>query len=203
MPEAPGAPEPVVAHTLRRAAIEFCEETVVHVIDAPPISVVAGVGEYPINSGDPELDVSMVKFVWFDGRPLTYVPQDVIDMNVADYWPSKTAERPTCFTQQDQDHIIIYPKPSVDLPDALKLRLVVRPSLTSTGVVDWLGKRFIQEISYGALSMLAGMVGKPWSNPEAEAKYRAMFEAAKTRATIDAYRSFTRSPLRVALPRNR
>ena len=201
LPEVIGVPVPALDHAIRNAAIEFCEETLLHVVDAAPIDVLAGVSTYPLSSGNPELDVCLVKAAWFNERQLPCVSQEVLNEQVPDYWPSKTAEQPTCFTQQDQDNLILYPVPTQDALGALRLKLVVRPSLASTGVADWIGKRFIQEISYGAISMLAGMSNKPWTNPATETKYRALFESGKTKATVDAYRSFTRAHMTVQIPR--
>lgn len=201
LPEVPNVPEPLLDHAVRKAAIEFCEETALHTIDIAAIDVVAGTASYALDAGDTELDVCMVKFAWLDGKPLPYVSQEFLNDQTGVYWPDTTANRPTGFTQQDQENLILYPKPTENITDGLKIKLVVRPSLTSTGVYDWIAKRFIQEISYGALALLTGMVGKPWSNDAAEAKYRAQFESAKTKATIDAYRSFTRSSLQIGLSR--
>lgn len=199
--EVPMAPLPVVDLMLRKAAIEFMEETSLHVIDAPAVNVFANAATYKLDPGDTELDVCQVKHAWFASTPLPYVSQELLNQRLS-YWVTETALVPTAFTQQDQDHVILYPIPTVDAPSALNMKLVVRPSLSSTGVYDWVGNRFVQEISYGALAMLCGMVGKPWSSPEGEKKYRAIFESAKTSATIDAYRSFTRASLRIALNRH-
>lgn len=200
-PEVPGAPLPLIDHMLRKAAIEFCEESAIHVIDATPIDVVANTGTYALATGNVEYDVSTIKYAWFNGVPISYVSQEFLNDQTGAYWPAQTATAPTGFTQQDQDNVILYPIPTVSLTAGLKLKLVARPSLASTGVANWIGNRFIQEIAYGGLALLAGMVGKDWTNPELEAKSRSQFEAAKTRAVIDANRSFTRAPLQIALSR--
>lgn len=211
--EVPMAPEPLVDFMLRKAAIDFCEETAVHSIQADAIDVLAGTAVYPLVPPgviiapavtavpDPELDVCMVKYAWLNNQPLPYVSQEILNQQSTTYWRNDTGDKPTGFTQDDQDNLILYPNPTRDYTgtNGLLLTLVVRPSLAATGVKDWIGKRYVQEISYGAVAMLTGMVGKPWSNPEAEQKYTVKFEAAKTKATIDAYRSFTRGALRVQM----
>ena len=201
LPETPGVPEPIMDHVLRKSAIEFCEETALHVIDIPAIDVLADTARYALTPGDESLDIVAVKFAWFKDAPLPFISQETLNALRNCYWPAETATAPRGFTQQDQSTLILYPIPTESAAGGLKLKLIVRPSLSSAGVADWIGNRFIQEIAFGALAMLCGMVGKPWSNPEAEAKYRVQFEAAKTRATIDAYRSFTRSALQVSLRR--
>jgi len=201
LPEVPGAPEPVIAHYTRNAAIEFIEESAIHVVDAAVIDVVANTSVYALDPGSVEYDVCAVKYAWFDDRPLPFVSQEILNDQTGVYWPGRTANTPSGFTQQDQEHLILYPIPTEGLVGGLKMKLIVRPALTSTGVADWIGKRFINEISYGALAALCGMVGKPWTNPDGEKKYRTAFEAAKTKATIDAYRSFTRASLQVGMSR--
>ena len=166
-PEVPTLPLPVLDHVLRKAAIEFCEETAIHAIDATPITVVADTGTYALDSGDPELDVSIVKFAWYDGKPLPFVSQEILNDQTGVYWPDQTSTAATGFTQQDHGNLILYPIPTVGVTDGLKLKLVVRPSLTSTGVYDWIANRFIQEISFGALAMATGMM--PNSMPESDA----------------------------------
>jgi hypothetical protein len=140
----------------------------------------------------------MVKFAWLDGQRLPYISQETLNGDLLTYWPDHTADKSTGFTQQDQGNLILYPNPNKAYPNGLRLKLVVRPSWESTGVTDWIGRRFIQEIANGALAQLMSQVGKSWSNPEAAAQYQRMFEASKTRATIDAYRSFTRSSLQLS-----
>lgn len=200
MPEVPGINTELVDIYLRRAAIEFCEETTVYVADHDPISLIKGIAEYDLEPPEPETDIVSVKKAWVQDAGIEYIGQDTLNQRPT-YWPGETAPRPTAFTQQTQTSLIVYPKPTESLRNGLKLKVVLRPTLNATSIADWLGSKYIQEISDGAKAMLMGMSKKPWTDPEGEAKYRASFEAAKTRATIEAQRSFTRASQQVQLKR--
>lgn len=186
---------------IRQSAIEFCEETAVYVSDHDPITLIKGINEYDLEAPESETDIVLVKKAWVGDAAIDYVTQDTLNQRSV-YWPGETAPRPTAFTQQTQTSLIVFPKPTESLANGLKLKVVLRPSLTATGIADWVGIKYVQEISAGAKAMLMDMVNKPWTSHEGAAKYRAQFEAAKTRATIEGSRSFTRAGQQVQLKRH-
>lgn len=200
LPELNGVPTDLVDIYLRRATIEFCEETSVYVADHDPISIIKGIAEYDLEPPEPETDIVSVKKAWVGNAPIDYISQDTLNQRMT-YWPTDEAARPTAFTQQTQTSLLLYPKPTESSKAGLNMKVVLRPSLTATGVTDWVATKYIQEITDGAKSMLMGMENKPWSSQTGEAKYRAQFEAGKTRATIEALRSFTRASQQVQLKR--
>ena len=200
LPELNGVPTDLVDIYLRRAAIEFCEETSVYVSDHDPVSLIKGIAEYDLEPPELETDIVSVKKAWVGDTPIDYLSQDTLNQRMS-YWPSDEAARPTAFTQQTQTSILVYPKPTESLRNGLKMKVVLRPSLTATQLTDWMATKYIQEITDGAKAMLMGMENKPWSSPNGEGKYRAQFEAGKTRATIEALRSFTRASQQVQLKR--
>lgn len=200
LPELNGVPTNLVDIYLRRAAIEFCEETTVYVADHDPISLIKGIAEYDLEAPEPETDIVSVKKAWVEDAGIEYIGQDTLNQRPT-YWPGETAPRPTAFTQQTQTSLIVYPKPTESLRNGLKLKVVLRPTLSANNIADWLGGKYIQEISDGAKAMLMSMPNKPWTQPDGAAMYRAQFEAGKTRATIEAQRSFTRASQQVQLKR--
>lgn len=200
MPELSGVTPDLVDIYLRRAAIELCEETAVYVADHDPVSLIKGIAEYDLETPEPETDIVSVKKAWVGDAAIDYVSQDTLNQRPT-YWPGETAPRPVAFTQQTQTSLIVYPKPSESIRNGLKMKVVLRPSLTSTGIADWVGGKYIQEISDGAKAMMMAMPNKPWTQPEGAALYRSQFEAGKTRATIEGQRSFTRTSMQVQLKR--
>jgi hypothetical protein len=200
LPELNGVPTDLVDIYLRRAAIEFCEETSVYVADHDPISLIKGIAEYDLETPETETDIVSVKKAWVGNAPIDYLSQDTLNQRMS-YWPADEATQPTAFTQQTQTSIIVYPKPTESFRNGLKMKVVLRPSLNATQIADWVATKYIQEITDGAKAMLMAMENKPWSSPSGEAKYRAQFEAGKTRATIEALRSFTRASQQVQLKR--
>lgn len=200
VPELPGINTDLVDIYLRRAAIEFCEETAVYVADHDPISLVKGVAEYDLEPPEPETDIVGIKKAWVVDAAIEYVSQDSLNQRPV-YWPGEEAPRPTSFTQQTPTTVIVYPKPTEAIQNGLRMKVVLRPALKASSIVDWVGGKYLQEIADGTKAMLMAMPNKPWTQPEGAALYRAQFEAGKTRATIEAMRSFTRASQQVQLRR--
>ena len=200
LPELPGVATDLVDIYLRRAAIEFCEETSVYVSDHDPISLIKGIAEYDLEAPEPETDIVSVKKAWVGDSSIEYVSQDTLNQRPV-YWPNETAPRPSAFTQQTQASLIVFPKPTESLKNGFNMKVVLRPTLGATGIIDWMATKYIQEITDGAKAMLMAMPNKPWTQPDGAALYRAQFESGKTRATIEAQRSFTRASQQVQLKR--
>jgi len=81
----------------------------------------------------------------------------------------------------------------VDATSGLKLRLIVRPSDTATGLPDDLALRFRDEIHVGAKSRLMLYPGKPWTNPDMAGVYSQAFNALVNQATAAAARAFVQA----------
>lgn len=202
LPEVPGVPEPMLDHYIRQTAINFLEESQVWTADVTAIDLVANTGTYSLVSpaqtvtASPLLtevpDVAMVKWAWVDGVQIFPASQEELGALV-EYWADKTASVVSNYTQLTQDTITLYPTPNYASTGGLKIKIAIRPSLTATGIPDWIGTKYIQELSVGAKAALMGMIGKPWTSPDGEAKYSAMYASMLTKATVEGNRSFTRT----------
>jgi hypothetical protein len=198
--EVPAVESNVVDATLRRVTIEFCEETLVHVVDAAAVDIVAGTAAYSLVSPVSETDVVDVRYAWANGWPLGYLSAEQLSERNA-YWPDDEADQPQWFTQQDPTQIILYRKPTVSYVGGLKMKVALRPTPTSTGVEDWIASRWFYTLASGCKAALMEMPAKPWTAPDYARQFRAQFEADKTAATIEAKRSFTRAQTRVRMSR--
>lgn len=196
MPDLMGATTTVVDFELRRVAINFCEETQVHTEEVTPINVLANTAAYTLAPSSVELEPCMVKAAWFDDTPLKYAPMDVLN-SVSPQWQDATGPAATAFTHRRPDEIILYPVPDTALTGGLRVEIAVRPSLAATGLTDWITTRYIYAIADGVKGKLMAQPGKPWTNLELAGYHTQLYESAKTRATIDANRSFTRAALSV------
>lgn len=209
LPELPGAPELLVDHALRQTAIAFFEEAQVWTADITPIAIVANTGTYdlvvpaqtitaaPLLAEVP--DVSMLKWVWVDGQQIYAASQEELNV-LHEKWSTKTASMASNYTQLTQDTITLFPIPLWSSAGGLTAKAAIRPSLTSTGLPDWLGGKYVQEIATGTKSAMMGMVGKAWSNPDGEAKYGSLFASSLTKATVEGHRSFTRTVSTIRFP---
>lgn len=203
MPEVPGAPEPLMDHYIRQCAISFFEESQTWVVDATAVDLVASTGTYTLAapaSITTGADVAQIKWAWVNGTQIFPASQEELGQLMT-YWADVEAGAVSNYTQLTQDTVTLYPIPNFDLVSGLQMKLAVRPSLTSTGVPDWLGQKYVTEIAAGAKSDMMGMVGQPWSNPEGEAKYGAAYAKALTKATVEGNRSFTRTTSNIQFKR--
>ena len=208
LPEAPGAPEPLLDHYIRQAAIDFFRESTLWTLDITPLNVVASTGTYTMVVPDQTVstgvtdtpDISIIKWAWVDGVQIYPTSQEELNALV-EKWSTKTASRVSNYTQLTQTAITLFPTPDFASTAGLTVKVAVQPSLTSLGVPDWLGSRYIDAISIGAKARLLGMVGRPWSNPAGEAKYGALYATLRTKSTTEGNRSFTRSTQTVRFPR--
>ena len=209
LPEVSGAPEVLVDHVLRQTAISFFEETEVWTVALTAIDLVANTGTYSLVAPaqtitNPTLtevpDVAMVKWAWVDGQQIFPTSQE--ELGALPYqWNDKTAAQVSNYTQLTQDTITLFPIPDFASTGGLVITCAIQPSLTATGLPDWLGSKYIQALADGTKATMMGMVGKPWSNPEGEKKYAAAYANAQTKGTVEGHRSFTRTTQTVRFPR--
>lgn len=194
LPELNGVTPALVDFHLRQTAIEFCQETGIHTLEVAPIDVLAGTSSYVLTSTIAGTEPYQIKNAWFNSRPLDYASIDTLDQS-SSYWQAITGTEAMAFTQRQPDTIILYPQPNTALTAGLRVEIILCPTQSATGLQDWVASRYMKQIAAGVKGRLMAMSDKPWTRPEFSSMYTAQFEAAKTRATIDANRSFTRGAL--------
>lgn len=198
LPELNGVELPLLDMYIRKAAIEFLNDTAVYTLPLALVNVVANTNEYSLVSPDNQAEVFMARSAWYDNNKLDYAPVKTLETGYI-AWESMTTERATAYTQQRFDKIRLFPTPTTSLVSGLRITAALRPTLTAASLADHIASQYFFDIAAGVKTMLMGMGGKPWTNPTGEAKYRADFEAGKTQATIDTNRSYIPSALQVQL----
>lgn len=198
LPELNGITPAVVDFTLRDVCRDFCEETGVHATEVTAINVVAGTSAYTLTSPVSGTEPHRIKAAWFNGHPLHMAPEDALNAS-SDYWPDSTSTEPWAYTQKQPDQIILYPEPDTAVTDGLRVQIILKPTTDSTGLTDWIALRYMRQLAHGVKARLMAQPGRPWTNPDFAAYHNALYESAKTLATIDANRSFTRGALTVAM----
>lgn len=199
-PEVGAAPEPLIDHHIRQAAIDFCEQSQLWTADHAAISLVADTGTYSLTSPVAESDISMIKWAWVDGVQILPASQEELG-RLTQYWATMTGGSVGYYTQLDADSITLFPIPNYASTGGLKLKLVLHPALDATGIPDWIGIRYVEEIANGAKSRLLGMVGSPWATAEGEAKYSAMYAVDLRDAKIEGNKSLTRTNSTIRFPK--
>lgn len=194
LPHVPGCPQVLAAHELRRAAQAFFRQTLAWRVTQAPIAVTAGTAEVSTAPLDAEQELVRIDAAWYDGKRIGPVTAEVLDGSYVDDWQTHTGT-PTNYLQIVPGVVRLYPAPLADAATGLKLRLIVTPSDTSTGLPDDLALRYTDEIHVGAKSRLMLYPGKPWTSAELGGFYGQTFGQLIDRATANAARAFIQARL--------
>lgn len=181
----PGCPRMVVTDAIRQAVIRFCQESLFWRHRMEPMTTVLGVREYELDFPTGTRIVSV--------RALTLAGRPVAEMNADDL----DHRRPSWRTQKGQAGEYVFYTPNIIQfsrePAAggqIAATLALKPSQTALRCDDLLFNEYRDAIAAGAISVLALMPGKPWTNPDVAAQKGAVFltgiDDAKVRA-IDGF----------------
>ena len=168
-----GAPDGLMAHSARLAAIEFAREANIIERDIY-IDAQAGVADYPLETDDCYTVVS-IKQVCVNGKPLN---------------PVRDA---TCgglcslrgYRFKAPRDLYIYPAPRQDGDGCIKVTAVVIPGQDACVVDPILYNEFAEMIGDGAVSRILMTKGASWYEPRTADTFLIKFERAKRKAKLN------------------
>ena len=205
LPDVAGCPEITAIQAIRDSVINFCEQSLIHQVDHDPVSVVAKIPDYDIESPVSGHRVTKIMKAWYKGSELSpAAPDQVRDPSVynqriggyqADY------STPKFYIQKDASTFSLLPIPDQSLPAAITMRVALVPLRTSSSCEDFIFEQWVEPIAAGAVAKLQLSAGKPYSNPAAAAIHQATFIRGLNAARQKANRGYTRSNLSVQLRR--
>lgn len=170
-PYVKGAPDVIMAHAARLAAIEFARS--VNILSRVVyIDTQAGVADYPLEIDDGYTAVA-VRSVCLSGRELP----------LADSMLCR-ARCQSGFTFSPELGLYINPAPSDDGKDCLVVTVTVVPGQDSCYVDPVLYNEFAEIIGDGAVSRLLLMNQASWYAPQLSREFLAKFVAAVKQAKI-------------------
>lgn len=193
LPHVPGAPDVACVQEIRKAAIEFCEQSKVWQSIMPAIGVTALTAEYAVPVPTDANSV-MVMELYFRGSRLPPKYPDQLKDTMHN-WFDQTGE-PRWFTQLDQDNVRLIPIPAATESAVLRMRTAFKPTHEATTLPDILWTQYRNEIAQGAMGRLMLTPDKPWTNVELGAALLQQFDSAVSKAKVDAAKGFSRAPLR-------
>jgi hypothetical protein len=170
--EASMAPIPLVEAQLRRAAVDLCRRTHAWVGETSPIVAEAGQARHELTPVDSQARVFEPYRLWWNDQHLKFIPHAQM-RRYGTHWPSMVGDV-EAYTMIDEGAVTLFKSPAS--AGQLKGLGALQPSMTSTGVPDWLGEKFFDMIVAGAKARLLGMAETSWFNAEASMKYAAIFE---------------------------
>lgn len=186
-PYVPGCPNVVISDALAEAAADFCVRSELWRQDLDSDTTVQGepLFEPDIPTGSILEDVSWVRV---NGTKLARVLDKYVEQ--ADFSEEK---EPKYYSIYQDNYIRLYPTP--DASYSVEGAVVLKPSLSSAGVEDFLFETHGRTIAFGAIAKIAAIPRKEWSDLQLAEMYSHKFnrdtDYAKTR-------DFRKVPMRIA-----
>lgn len=176
---------------LIRSAISFCRMSKIDRVSLASFQTEAGVDEYILTSPDAAKAVYEIRSVYIDDDKDPIAPARTDDETGTNMIPAK----PTFYLCRPGSQKLVL----ISAPDAvytIKSRAVLEPLTTATTIDAWIAARHGEGIAYGAIAKLLSVPKKPWTDYQASAGYKGMFDAACIAAQGEADRGNTNAPTR-------
>lgn len=181
LPEAPNCPRVTAINAIRQAVITFCQHSRFWRHDMDPMTTVAGVRLYELDT-PVQTRVVAVRALQLDSQPLTEFNVDALDKEDAG-WRSRQG-LPARYSFQDPMTVLLDTIPLA--AGVLSATLALKPEQSAAGCDDILYEEYRDAIAAGALARLLMMPGKPWTDPNVASLKQTVFmshaDAAKVRA---------------------
>lgn len=188
----PGCPFPAMDFALRQSAISFCEQSLAYRYQHPDIAVVAATDTYSYVP-PAESVVHAIHYAEFAGKTIQTRAGE-FGIRIED-WRNQTGAPE--YVLGGATSLTLVPTP--DVAGTLKLEVVLKPSLTATGVDDALFNEYREAIVHGALGRLMLSPKKPYSDAQLGAYHAQQFTIKTGQAGMRAARNYTRAPLHTAI----
>lgn len=192
-PEVPGCPQVAQTLSLRRAAIAFCEQSLVWQESHNPISVETGTAEYDYVPPDQAV-VHTAVYAQFEGEELEIAGES--DIRIKD-WREQTGT--PLYLLGGATALTLVPEPDAD--GTLTLLVVLKPTPGATDIADFLYNEYREPIVHGALSRLLLSPKKPYTDAGLASYHQHQFQVQTAAAGMRVARNYTRSPLRTSIMR--
>jgi len=152
----------VMEEAVKRTCIKFCESTKIYRLDATVVSEVADQSEYDLTFTDPNV---LLIGIWHATRlecDLRETSEYKLDTSVYN-WRQETGT-PAFYYLTDQNKLRLYVTPDEAVTDSIQCECIVRPTLDSTEIPDYIKNQWAEVIAEGALAYLKKMPMKPWTD---------------------------------------
>lgn len=194
--DVPGCPFGAQLYALRRAAIDFCEQSKAWKYTHPDIAVVVGTNSYPF-APPPGAIVHTVDYAEFNGCEIsTKIAADQVrlkDWRHDTGVPQYILGGPASFT--------VVPNP--DTAGTLSMTVILKPSILADGIDDNVSTEYREAIVHGACSILMSSPKKQYTDLALGAWHRQQFQIMAGRAGVRIDQNFTRAPLETTIMRRR
>lgn len=196
LPSVHNAPEEIVMHYIRTAAIEFTRHTCV-LKDLVSIDVQANVGDYTIPCLNDQVNVFMVKSVSYLRRPLKRLAHNPVQ----DRWQNGYGRYQEGYWFEAPTELHVRPLHTYDVPNGVTVEVVLQPSQDATSLAMRLYDDYAEVLADGALMRLLAMKTADWFDPQAAGIHFKRFKNGKNLAKNLILRGDSTEPVMARGPR--
>lgn len=186
LPYVPACPEPLAQQAVVDAAIEFCESTLIDVVELDPETTVKGVADYNFTL-PPQTNLVTVTKVKLDGA---FIAQVTADVGRGVSLPSGLPVM--CYVSEVDGSISLTLIPPPADSKELSVICAVKPTRNATQLSDKLFNDWADAIVELALYRIMSVPGQPFSNPESAVFYRRKASTAMSNARWESSRGRSR-----------
>tara|TARA_X000001382_G_scaffold5992_1_gene4869 strand:+ start:6638 stop:7321 length:684 start_codon:yes stop_codon:yes gene_type:complete len=169
---APGCPDTLIERHVRSAVIDMCEKTDIYQVELDPVTAIANTHEYDLEPPKGTV-VHRIRHVLFDGNPLEPTTSTLLEQRNPK-WRTDSGT-PEYFIKEGQSLFWLVPTPSATQASAIILRVVLKPTRTSTACDDYIMNDFHDVIVNGTLTRLLRMPGQDWTDYNAANIYNTLY----------------------------
>ena len=167
LPYVLGAPDPLITHHVRLAAIDFCRRTSCHQASLEPLRANGTVlVEIEVDTG---LQLIKVKAVAVGGKD-----HPLVDAVGGLRMARSDSPQDFCFTQDNQI-LQVYPAP--DSGVTVVIDAILAPTLAATSLNDLVANAYMQDIALGAIASLQRIPNQPFSDINSSAIMQAQYQS--------------------------
>ena len=204
-----GVPVPGINYAVRKAAIKFCEETLLWTFTLDRITIVANIGAYDltvpgIQHGE-VVNIDNVKFKEHGADddqfrrldPISETQQDLIDSGS---WQFLTSPNPNAYYSSFLNkQLNFYQIPTAGSTEGLLVKVNLRPTIDAVDLPDFLYNDFKEGIKHGALEVLFGSKAMAWYDIEKSMYHGAMIKNSYSDGKQDKITGPTKRPMQVRM----
>lgn len=192
--EIQGAPSFTVIHSLRRAASELCERTLIWEQSEDTLDLSAGDVEHdlPIPT-----NAELVQLISISRKGVELTPTTVRKIYQMQGDPDDSTRWGVSAYYATDSVITTRMAPIPKVSEELECRMALKPKQNATTIPYELGVRWRTAIETGAKHYLCMMANTEWYDPNRAVYYRQMFDRELGRAKVAQMQGYDRANLRV------
>lgn len=174
IPFAPDCPDSLIERNIRAAVIEFCEKTGIYQAELEPLTTVANIYEYDLESPSGTVVHKLMTTV-HQGNALEPLSPELLDQRIPKWRDVSSSGTPEYVVKQGQALVWLVPTPSATVVSSTIIRAQLKPTATSAGCDSDIMAEYRDTLINGAVFRLLRTPGQPWTDFTGAQIYGSLF----------------------------